>query len=346
MTLNPICENVLTSEGIPLTVTGVAQVKVMKDENLLARACEQLLGKERGEIESTILCTLEGHLRAILGTLSVEEVYKDREKFASLLRETASADVAKMGIEILSFTIKDIFDRVTYLNSFGKTQIAIVRKDADIGVAEAEKEAGISESNCLRTQQVNFFQADEEISSSSRNYELEIFKFAQETQQAKAQAELSYQLHEAKERQKIVEEEIKIAIVERKKLIELEEEEIHFKEKRLAARIRLPADAEAYRIEQAAAATKFIRIARAQAEAESIRLRGLAKAEAIRMKSMAMAEKMEIHAEAYQKYGEIAMLSLVLNVLPRMATQVAAPLGKITEIVQLNHNNQPIPKTK
>ena len=138
MTLNPVCENVETAQGVPLTVTGVAQVKIMKNTDLLHTASEQFLGKKEHEIKSTVLQTLEGHLRAILGTLTVEEVYKDRDQFASLVREVAAPDVGRMGIEILSFTIKDVYDNVTYLQSLGKAQTAAVKRDAEIGVAQVQ----------------------------------------------------------------------------------------------------------------------------------------------------------------------------------------------------------------
>ena len=110
----------------------------MKNPELLHTASEQFLGKKEHEIKSTVLQTLEGHLRAILGTLTVEEVYKDRDQFASLVREVAAPDVGRMGIEILSFTIKDVYDNVTYLQSLGKAQTAAVKRDAEIGVAQVD----------------------------------------------------------------------------------------------------------------------------------------------------------------------------------------------------------------
>merc|ERR1719336_1670221 len=148
MTLNPMCDNVETKQGVPLTVTGVAQVKIMKDPALLEIAAEQFLGKKEDEITETILQTLEGHLRAILGTLTVEEVYKDRDQFANLVRDIAKPDVGKMGIDILSFTIKDVYDNVDYLASLGKSQTAAVKRDAEIGVAQANRDAGIREAEC------------------------------------------------------------------------------------------------------------------------------------------------------------------------------------------------------
>ena len=116
--------------------TDYFQVKIMKDEKFLEIAAEQFLGKKEDEITDTILQTLEGHLRAILGTLTVEEVYKDRDQFANLVRDIAKPDVGKMGIEILSFTIKDVYDNVDYLSSLGKSQTAAVKRDAEIGVAQ------------------------------------------------------------------------------------------------------------------------------------------------------------------------------------------------------------------
>merc|ERR1712168_1558311 len=151
MTLNPVCENVETSEGVPLTVTGVAQCKVMTAPSMLQTACEQFLGKTTSHVEQVILQTLEGHLRAILGTLSVEAIYQDRDQFATLVREAAAPDVGRMGIEILSFTIKDVYDNVEYLASLGRAQTANVKRDADIGVAEANRDAGIREAECEKS---------------------------------------------------------------------------------------------------------------------------------------------------------------------------------------------------
>merc|ERR1719508_608418 len=173
MTLNPICDNVETKQGVPLTVTGVAQVKIMKDQALLKIAAEQFLGKKEDEIVDTILQTLEGHLRAILGTLTVEEVYMDRDQFAGLVREIASPDVGRMGIEILSFTIKDVYDNVEYLASLGKTQTAAVKRDAEIGVAQANRDAGIREAECEKSAMDIKYSTDTKIEDNSRGFKLQ-----------------------------------------------------------------------------------------------------------------------------------------------------------------------------
>merc|ERR1712001_520081 len=197
MTLNPVCESVETAQGVPLTVTGVAQVKIMKNPDLLQTASEQFLGKKEHEIKSTVLQTLEGHLRAILGTLTVEEVYKDRDQFASLVREVASPDVGKMGIEILSFTIKDVYDTVDYLASLGKSQTAVVKRDAEIGVANSNRDAGIQEAECEKAAMDEKFATQAAIENNTRAFKLQCAKFDEEVNTAKAQAQLAYELEVA-----------------------------------------------------------------------------------------------------------------------------------------------------
>uniref|UniRef100_A0A8C4Q4E2 Flotillin n=1 Tax=Eptatretus burgeri TaxID=7764 RepID=A0A8C4Q4E2_EPTBU len=180
ITVNPYCEDVETAEGVALTVTGVAQIKVMTEHELLALACEQFLGKTVQEIKTVVLQTLEGHLRSILGTLTVEAVFQDRDQFAQLVREVASPDVGRMGIEILSFTIKDVFDNVDYLASLGKSQSALVKRDAEIGVAEAERDAGIREAECKKTMLDVKFDSDTKMANSKREFEMQKADFDQE----------------------------------------------------------------------------------------------------------------------------------------------------------------------
>merc|ERR1711981_982783 len=249
MTLNPRCEKVETAKGGPLTVTGVAQVKVMNSPELLQTASEQFLGKRPDEMMDTILQTLEGHLRAILGTMTVEEIYRDREQFALKVREVASPDVGKMGIEILSFTIKDVFDNVEYLSSLGRAQTAVVKRDADVGVAESNRDAGIKEAECEKKVMDVKFDTDTKIENDTRAFKLQLANFEREVNTANAEAQLAYQLEAAKLQQNIRTEEIKVQVVERKKEIEIEEQEIKRKEKELTATIKLPAEAQAFKVQ-------------------------------------------------------------------------------------------------
>merc|ERR1719259_437310 len=335
MTLNPICENVETAQGVPLTVTGVAQVKIMKVPDLLHTASEQFLGKKEHEIKSTVLQTLEGHLRAILGTLTVEEVYKDRDQFASLVREVASPDVGRMGIEILSFTIKDVYDTVTYLASLGKAQTAAVKRDAEIGVAQANRDAGIREAECEKSAMDIKYSTDTKIEDNSRAFKLQKANFDKEVNTAKAEAQLAYELQAAKIQQKIRNEEIQIQVVERRKQIEIEEQEIRRKEKELMSTVKLPAEAEAYKVQTVAEGKRTKVVESAKAEGERVRLTGAAEARAIEAVGRAEAESMRMKASAYKQYGDAAIMSLVLEALPQIAAEVAAPLAKTDEIVLL-----------
>ena len=158
--------------GVPVTVTGVAQVKVMaEDNNYLAIACEQFLGKTREEICALLLETFEGHLRAIVGTMDVEELFRDREEFARNVREMAATDVSKMGIKILSFAIKDLHDGEGYLDAIGQEQTAIVKSKAIIERAEADRDAFIQEQECQKLSMDTKYKTDTQVADFRREHE-------------------------------------------------------------------------------------------------------------------------------------------------------------------------------
>merc|ERR1712179_520804 len=340
MTLNPVCDNVETKQGVPLTVTGVAQVKIMKNPELLGIAAEQFLGKSEGDITDTILQTLEGHLRAILGTLTVEEVYKDRDQFANLVREIAAPDVGRMGIEILSFTIKDVYDNVDYLASLGKTQTAVVKRDAEIGVAQANRDAGIREAECEKSAMDIKYSTDTKIEDNSRGFKMQKANFDTEVNTAKAEAQMAYELQAAKIQQRIRNEEIQIQVVERRKQIEIEEQEIRRKEKELMSTVKLPAEAESYKVQTIAEGKRTQTVESARADAERVRLIGASEARAVEAVGRAEAEKMRMKASAYKQYGDAAIMSLVLEALPQIAAEVAAPLAKTDEIVLIGGSDR------
>merc|ERR1719233_1675791 len=340
MTLNPVCDNVETKQGVPLTVTGVAQVKIMKNPELLGIAAEQFLGKSEGDITDTILQTLEGHLRAILGTLTVEEVYKDRDQFANLVREIAAPDVGRMGIEILSFTIKDVYDNVDYLASLGKTQTAVVKRDAEIGVAQANRDAGIREAECEKSAMDIKYSTDTKIEDNSRGFKMQKANFDTEVNTAKAEAQMAYELQAPKIQQRIRNEEIQIQVVERRKQIEIEEQEIKRKEKELISTVRLPAEAEAYKVQTVAEGNRTKTVEAARADGEKIRLIGGAEAKAVEAVGRAEAESMRMKASAYKQYGDAAILALVLESLPQIAAEVSAPLAMTDEIVLIGGSDR------
>jgi len=340
MTISPICDGVETAQGVPLTVTGVAQVKIMKDPKFLREAAEQFLGRSEEDIKTAIDQTLEGHLRAILGTLTVEQVFQDRDIFAKAVREVAAPDVGKMGIEILSFTIKDVYDNVEYLKSLGKAQTSAVKRDADIGVAQANRDAGIRSAECQKSAMDVKFSTDSKIENNNMSFKLQQATFDTEVNTAKAEAQLAYELQAAKIQQKIRTEEIEVEVVERRKQIEIEEQEIKRKEKELIATVKLPAEATAFQVQTVAEGERSKVLAHARGESEKIKLLGAAEARAVEAVGRAEAEQMRMKAAAYAQYGDAAVMSLVLEALPKIAAEVSAPLSKTGEIVLIGGSDR------
>ncbi|KFO93962.1 Flotillin-2, partial [Buceros rhinoceros silvestris] len=329
MTLQPRCEDVETAEGVALTVTGVAQVKIMTEKELLAVACEQFLGKNVQDVKNVILQTLEGHLRSILGVgelvLPCQAwcVWQQAERAPSsgrsgLQQGGSRAESLVCGGGDSPCPLQDVYDKVDYLSSLGKTQTAAVRRDADIGVAEAERDAGIREAECKKEMMDVKFLADTKIADSKRAFELQKAAFSEEVNMKTAEAQLAYELQSAREQQKIRQEEIEIEVVQRKKQIDVEEKEIIRMEKELIATVKRPAEAEAYRMQQIAEGEKVKQVLLAQAEAEKIRKLGEAEAFVIEATGKAEAERMKLKAEALKQYGEAAQLALVLDALPEV----------------------------
>jgi len=342
LTIKPRCESVETSKGVPLTVTGVAQVKVMfnkGDKKLLQRACEHFIGRTSSEIEEVLRQTLEGHLRAILGQLTVEEIYKDREQFAQQVRETATPDVGKMGIQILSFVIQDVRDDVDYLTSIGKAQTAAVVKEATIGSTNAERDAKIQEAQC--DQEINdaTMKSETNIDNARKAYETCKAQCDTKINKAKTEAALAYDLQQAKEEQIIRDAELEVEVIKRRKQIEVEQAEVIRREKELEATERKPAEFNAQKIELLAEGERKAKVLVAEAEAQKIRLIGTAEAKAIEATGSAEATAMQMKAEAMQAYGRQALVQMILESLPALAAEVSAPLSKIDEIVLLGGNN-------
>ncbi|NWW90457.1 FLOT2 protein, partial [Rhynochetos jubatus] len=341
MTLQPRCEDVETAEGVALTVTGVAQVKIMTEKELLAVACEQFLGKNVQDVKNVVLQTLEGHLRSILEATSPccgwRRLRWLADPWPNRVRCSEGSEVESLLWSGCDFSSppQDVYDKVDYLSSLGKTQTAAVRRDADIGVAEAERDAGIREAECKKEMMDVKFMSDTKIADSRRAFELQKAAFSEEVNVKTAEAQLAYELQSAREQQKIRQEEIEIEVVQRKKQIDVEEKEVIRMEKELIATVKRPAEAEAYRIQQIAEGEKVKQVLLAQAEADKIRKMGEAEAFVIEAIGMAEAERMKLKAEALQQYGEAAQLALVLDALPEIAAKVAAPLSKVDEIVIL-----------
>lgn len=345
---------VYTEQGVPVMADGTAIIKIGSSIGEIATAAEQFLGKEKSEREGEAREVLEGHLRSILGSMTVEEIYKNRDKFSQEVQRVASQDLAKMGLVIVSFTIKDVRDKNGYLGSLGKPRIAQVKRDADIATADAEKETRIRRAKADQEAQQAELERATEIAEAEKENQLKVAEFRREQDIAKARADQAYDLEQARAKQEVKEQEMQIQIIERQKQIELEEREILRRERQYDSEVKKKADAERYAIEQQAAADKMRQMAQAeaekyrieaqaQAEAEKIRLDGMAKAEAekaqgtreaeiIRLRGMAEAEAKQKIAEAFEQYGQAAILDMIVRMMPEYAKQVAAPLSNIDKI--------------
>nr|KAF6461903.1 flotillin 1 [Molossus molossus] len=226
LTLNVKSEKVYTRHGVPISVTGIAQVKIQgQNKEMLAAACQMFLGKTEAEIAQIALETLEGHQRAIMAHMTVEEIYKDRQKFSEQVFKVASSDLVNMGISVVSYTLKDIHDDQDYLHSLGKARTAQVQKDARIGEAEAKRDAGIREAKAKQEKVSAQYLSEIEMAKAQRDYELKKATYDIEVNTRRAQADLAYQLQVAKTKQQIEEQRVQVQVVERAQQVAVQEQE-------------------------------------------------------------------------------------------------------------------------
>jgi flotillin len=359
LTIDVQTPEVYTSKGVPVKVDGVAQIKIKGDDISIATAAEQVLSKTIDDIKNVATQTLEGHLRAILGTMTVEDIYQNRDQFASKVQEVAAGDMANMGMGIVSFTIRDIRDGQGYLDALGKPRIAQVKRDAVIAQAEADRDAMIRSSQATQAGQEAKFLADTKIAEAQRDYQTNVASFQAAVNQKKAESDLAYDLQKFKTGQLVKAEEVQVSIVDKQKQIELQQQEILRKQRELEANIQKPADAERYRVETLANATKFqleteaagaasaakakgfaaadVVKATGLAEADANKARGLAEASIIEAQGAATAEAMKLKAESFKQYNEAAVIELILRILPDLAGKISEPLSKTDKIVIINN---------
>jgi flotillin len=363
LTIDVQTPEVYTSKGVPVKVDGVAQIKVKGDDISVATAAEQFLSKSTDEIKNVATQTLEGHLRAILGTMTVEDIYQNRDAFASKVQEVAAGDMANMGLTIVSFTIRDIRDGQGYLEALGKPRIAQVKRDAQIAQAEADRDAMIRSAQATQAGQEAKFVADTKIAEAQRDYQSNVAQYQAAVNQKKAEADLAYDLQKFKTGQLVKAEEVQVNIIEKQKQIELQQQEILRKQRELEAMVQKPADAERYRVETLANAKKFqleaeaagaaaaakatgfanadVAKATGLAEAEASKARGLAEAAIIEAQGAATAEAMKLKAESFKQYNEAAVIEMIVRILPDVAGKVSEPLAKTEKMVIINNGNGP-----
>jgi flotillin len=302
--------------GVPVQVDGVCMVKIEGSDDGIERAAQQFLSRGREDIVRTALQAVEGHMRTAVGSLSIEDIYRERQRLVHAVRELAEPDLRRMGLEVVSLTVRNVADKQGYLEALGRPRTAQVKRDAIRGEAEAEREAKAAR-----------FEADRAIEQSRRDYELEKSQFKAEGMRASAEADLSYDLQKAITRQQVRAEELGVEIVERQKAIELMQAEVERRKRELSAEIVEPALARAKELVEVA-----------EAERERLAALGTGEADALRARGLAEAEAMAAKAESWKGYNEAAITDRVLEVLPELASAVSAPLAKTDKIVMIGGN--------
>ena len=347
----------LSSQGVPISVITTAVIKVRNEKNSILTAIEQFTGRNEKEI---------------IATMTVEELYQKREEFSSRVQEVVGTELGNMGLEVKNFTITDISDENGYIKALGDGMIAQRKKDAEIQKAEAARDMQIKTSQARQEGESAKLKAEADIAQAAKDKAVLEANYMQEQQTAQAKAELAHDIQSnitqkdviqaqmdaellKQQRQKeIAEAQIQVQIASEQKNIELAQKQAERTKESLRVTIVEPANAEKAKQMADADAEKYRKIAeaqaraesrkveaqaeaeaiaiKAQAEADAISKTGIAEAEATKAKGIAEAEAMEKKAEAYEKYGQAAMMEMLVKVLPQMAEQVAKPLQSIDKV--------------
>jgi flotillin len=336
-------QDLYTKQGVAVTVEAVAQIKVKSDPESIQTAAEQFLTKTDQDRESLIRLVMEGHLRGIIGQLTVESIVKEPEMVGDRMRSTCAADINKMGLEVISFTIKEVRDKNEYIANMGRPDIARIKRDADVAAAEAERDTAIRRANALRESAISKAQADQERvlaetlsltkqSEAQRDLEIKKAEYLETVKRQQAQADKAYEIQTNVMQQQVVAEQVKIQQIEKEHEILVQDAEIQRRERELIATVLKGAEIERRRIETLASAEKQKSIYEAEGHATAIRSVGEAEAEITFKKGEAEARAMNVKAEAYQEYNQAAVVDKLISMMPQIVKELAAPLANIEKI--------------
>jgi len=336
-------QDLYTKQGVAVTVEAVAQIKVKSDPESIKTASEQFLTKTDQAREALIRLVMEGHLRGIIGQLSVEQIVKEPEMVGDRMRGTCADDLSKMGLEVISFTIKEVRDKNEYISNMGRPDVARIKRDADVATAEAERDTAIKRAEAMRASAVAKSLADQErvlaealsqAKQAEANRDLEIKKatYVEATKKQQAQADKAYDIQANIMQQQVIAEQVKIQQVQKEQEIKVQEAEIKRRENELIATILKQAEVERGRIETLAGAEKSRLTAEAEGRAAAIRSQGEAEAEIILKKGEAEAKAMSVKAEAYQEWNQAAVVDKLITGLPEVVRALASPLANIDKI--------------
>src|SRR2546427_4597402 len=343
-------QDLYTRQGVAVTVEAVAQIKVKSDPESIQTASEQFLTKGPAEREGLIRLVMEGHLRGIIGQLAVEEIVKQPEMVAERMRSTCAEDMNKMGLEVISFTIKEVRDKNEYITNMGRPDIVRIKRDADVAAAEAERDTAIKRAEATRAAAVAKAQADQERvmaetlsaakqAEAQRDLEIKKANYKEMTTKQQAQADKAYEIQTNIMQQQVIAEAVKIKQIEKEQEIKVQEAEILRHERELIAQVLKQAEVEKRRIETLAEAEKQRLVMEAEGHAAATRAQGEAEAEIIFKKGEAEAKAMNVKAEAYQEYNQAAVVDKLIAGLPEVVRALAAPLANVDKITVVSTGN-------
>ena len=319
----------ISTNGIRSTVRGTAEVKIAGDEGSIHLAAEQFLGKPLTDIRDVALRTLEGSTRALIGTMNLESINKNRKEFGIKVFEDVGAYFANMGLKLLSYNLKEITDPSGYLEALGKPRIVEARRDAEVAEAQAARDAIIKSAEAKKEGDIAKILAETEVADANQDFELKRADLQKALNVKKADADFSYELERHKLNQGLKSEEAKVKMIEKESLIALEKKEIERVEQELEFKVRKPAEAEQYRLE-----------AEAKGMAEAKRIQGVIEAELVEKVGKAEAEALRQKAESWNAYSQPAMLQLMFEKLPDLAREMAAPISKVDKIVMVSNDGK------
>ena len=336
-------QDLYTKQGVAVTVEAVAQIKVKSDQESILTAAEQFLSKTPAQREGLIRLVMEGHLRGIIGQLTVEEIVKQPEMVADRMRATCADDMDKMGLEVVSFTIKEVKDGNDYITNMGRPDIARVKMLADIATAEAERDTAIKRAEALREAAIKRAEADQQRvlaetlslaaqAEAQRDLDVKRAQFVETTKRQEAQADKAYEIQSKIMEQQVVAEAVRVQQIQKQEQIKVEEAEILRHEKELIANVLKAAEVERARIETLAAAESQRLMIEAEGRASSVRLEGEAEADIIFKKGEAEAKAMNVKAEAYQGWNQAAVVDRLITQMPEVVRAMAAPLANVDKI--------------
>jgi flotillin len=336
-------QDLYTKQGVAVTVEAVAQIKVRSDQESILTAAEQFLTKTPPQREGLIRLVMEGHLRGIIGQLTVEQIVKEPEMVADRMRATCADDMSKMGLEVVSFTIKEVRDKNEYITNMGRPDIVRIKRDAEIATAEAERDTAIQRANATREAAVAKAAADQarviaetasmaKQAEAQRDLDIQKAQFSEQSRKQQAQADKAYELQTNIMQQQVVAEQVKVQQVEKEQQVKVQEAEILRHEKELIATVLKGAEIERQRIETLAGAQRTKLTTEADGTAASIRAQGEAEAAVIFQKGEAEAKAMSVKAQAYQEFNQAAVVDRLIASLPDVVRAMAEPLSKVDKV--------------